>query len=61
MMGAPIQSAPLYVIVVGDLGMKWYKMDALVWVRAHNCYACLSLCIFYCLELKTVPDCRIPA
>ena len=39
MMGAPLQLAPLYVIVIVDLGMNWDKMDALVWVRAHNYYA----------------------
>ena len=64
MVGAAIQLAPLYVIVMDKLGLNWDKMDTLVWVRAHNYNACvahLSLCIisvFYCLEFKT--DCRIP-
>ena len=42
MVGVPIQLAPLYVIVISNLGLNWDKMNALVWVRAHN-YLCLSL------------------
>ena len=63
MVGATILLAHLYVIVRGELDLNWDKMDTLVWVRAHNYNACiarLSLCIFYCLEFKTVPDRRIP-
>ena len=43
MMGAPIQSALSYVIVISNLGLNWDKMDALVWVRAHNYLYSMSL------------------
>ena len=36
MVGAPIQLAPLYVIVISNMDLNWDKMDALVWVRTHS-------------------------
>ena len=49
MVGAPIQLALSYVIVISNMVLNWDKMDALVWVRTQL-YAFtehLSLCIFY--------------
>ena len=50
MVGATIQLALFYVIVMDDLGLNWAKMDGLVWVRAHNYYACtVSLYYVFCI------------
>ena len=48
MVGAPIQLALSYVIVISNMVLNWDKMDALVWVRTqlYAFMAHLSLSIF---------------
>ena len=53
MVGAPIQLAPLYVIVISNLGLNWDKMDALVWVRTHNYYACTACLLLFTFRVNS--------
>ena len=46
MVGAPIQLALSYVIVISNMDLNWDKMDALVWVRAHSYMLLLNISRF---------------
>ena len=61
MVGAAIQLALSYVIVISNMDMNWDKMDTLVWVRANNYYACicLTLLILYTLFCGQVENAEV--
>ena len=46
MVGAAIQLALSYVIVISNMDLNWDKMDALVWVRAHSYMLLLNISRF---------------
>ena len=56
MVGAPIQLALSYVIVISNMVLNWDKMDALVWVRTHSYELSQHICIFdlfypFCVDI----------